>query len=1005
MKHKIMTMVMVGMMALAGSIALADAVIFDGTGAWPTSGDIEIPKGTTVTVSSADEVAAVAGWTSVKLLGSASTLVFANTTDAATFKATCSGPGVLKAEDSIGLTITGDNSALTGNWNISNSCVWVRHVNGLGSAATEAVRVYFGDEKSALHFVNPDSDVFTNNVAITYDVINNANYAGCVFGSESPDTYFVQNADFYQLDQGINKRVNFKNNFESIKGYFPFSVTKSNRGGHYYFNALEGARVVVSENSTLCLQRTIYGLGGNGTIVFNDSTPAVNTSYGQLAKGTDLTYVLGREGALGSTLVGYQVYLSTNPKGVFDLNGNDLAVSSVTVVYGQPFNESTTTYSRLTSATAAQLVVNGAYLNAVTAMSGPFKFEDKLGLAVTSGNVDLSLGTVVSDTTGDLTVSAGTLIFKWGAGWGGASGNVLVSGTGVLDINSVNAFKGNKKDLVVSDSGKIVVCNGAGAAFKSVKLGETTLEKRDYTVRELRENPATEPYVEGDNEAVISAGIETWEGWPIQPEPETVVPPMTVVDLTDADVANVAANVNKLVLSPGSVVNVSNANAYLALRAKITGSGTIRIVDSMGVALLGDNSGLTAPGHFSVENSALAVSNRYGLGSAATGAAEIKFASIDRKLVFGLADGLFCTNDVPLKLSATSGAVAWIGTESDDAHFVQNADVTLTGFTTYNDRMTYGGNVEFASGTFKTGGSLYFSGSLSASIAFGADCTVTNATSAVASLAFYGAGWNVGMDAVSRVYFGPKSFDGFSYFFNSTSFVRFTAPNVFANTPNLKFQYNTSLLAQKGRGVVDFCGYDELFGQFSNYSATQQGISFMAVTSGVPATVTLQTTSTALVRDSLEFQGQLGYHYAGAGTNLLCNMNSTSVGEFKVSSGVAGFDWGATWAGTNVVVSGTGTLYVGADSAAAGVFGAASGAKKSATVLTVGADGRLSLESGETVVFTASKGGEGLARGVYCATDNFMAKMMGGIPVDWIDGEGTLRVLKGTKFGLLLIFK
>ena len=247
------------------------------------------------------------------------------------------------------------------------------------------------------------------------------------------------------------------------------------------------------------------------------------------------------------------------------------------------------------------------------------------------------------------------------------------------------------------------------------------------------------------------------------------------------------------------------------------------------------------------------------------------------------------------------------------------------------------------------------------------------------------------MAAVSRVNFGPKSFSGFSYFFNSTSYVKFLTENVFADAPGLMLQYQPSALAQKGRSVYEFCGRDQTIGSFGNYAGTVQGSSFVAVTSDAPATVTLTTQNAALRRDSLEFQGYMGYHYNGAGTNLLCNMKSTARGDFRVSSGVAGFDWGAAWGGTNIVVDGTGTLYVSADSAPA--FGAKAVAKTSGVTLTLRDSGKLYLEGGETFVGWAIRDGEDIPRGTYTAAN-----------CDWIEGEGSLRVLRDHA-GIVLIVR
>ena len=109
-----------------------------------------------------------------------------------------------------------------------------------------------------------------------------------------------------------------------------------------------------------------------------------------------------------------------------------------------------------------------------------------------------------------------------------------------------------------------------------------------------------------------------------------------------------------------------------------------------------------------------------------------------------------------------------------------------------------------------------------------------------------------------------------------------------------------------------------------------------------------------------------------------------------MSSGVSGFNCGATWAGTNIVVEGTGVLYVGADSAPA--FGAKAAANASGVTLRVSDSGKLYLEGGETFVHSAYLGGDRVRRGAYSAAN-----------CGWIEGAGTLRVLHdGCGFMLLV---
>ena len=1001
-------------MMIAGSLLLAasaNAVEFDGTGDWPTGGDVTLTQ--SVVVDDA-HVLSVAGWDNLTL-NAGVRMTFANTGVPATLKAnvTSSGAGVIAADNSYGLVILGDNSAMSARsyFTFTNSAVCVSNEFGLGASTTgtshplgtsvKGAMIHFG-ANSSLHFGLADRKAFTNHCAITFNC--DQNVTTMVFGSDANDEYFVQDGDFLHFQVNNNRKLYFRNNFEMISGRFPL---RTRRGGSLYIYTVgngavvrfSGATVVDASGGNATLRDGIYWLGG-GTVWFEQAQAPVFDTFanhsGCINVGSDDAFTGVRQ------LVGYYIETDlSNPSRCFDLHGHDISVGTLTSAYLQEPKETSTGFHVIRSSDPATVTISGYSTTSYDKIHA-FAFSGKTSLEMNDPISTNTFCTVVSDSSGDLTVSAGTLAFKWNAGWSGM--NVTVRGTGILEVNSGHAFTNGTQRLVVEDAGVLRLKTGGVACFATATIGGKTLDQGSYSVATLKADSDIADHIDGDSAAVLIVEGEkvVWNGWPDEPGATAVVPRDMTVTITDEDVEKVS-RLGGIELGLNSTVNCVNSENYLTLVAPVSGCGEFRIVDSAGVTLLGDNSGLIAPGAFYVENSALAVSNRFGLGCADTGAAEIRFSSLDKRLVFGLADSQYCTNDVALKLSATVGGnVAWIGTDSSDSHFIQNADVTLTGFSTYANRISYGGNVEFASGTFKTEGSLYFSGSLHASIGFGSECSVTNPSAVAASLAFYGAGWNVGMEAVSRVFFGPKTLAGFAYFFNSTSYVKFTGENLFAESPGLALQYNTSQLAQKGRGVYEFCGNDQVIGKFSNYASTSHNKSFLAVTSDAPAIVTLETTNEALVRDSLEYQGSIGYHYAGAGTNLLCNMASTSVGDFRISSGVAGFDWGATWGGTNIAVEGSGTLYVGADSAAAGVFGTELGATRSAAVLTVSANGRLALEGNETVVFNASKANAPLDRGVYCAEDNATAKASGAVGVDWISGAGTLRVLKGPSRGFIL---
>ena len=138
----------------------AFAVTFDGTGVWPTSGDVELVA--TVQVDDA-YVADVAGWQTLTI-SSGCRLNFVNTGTAATLAATVSGAGKVGAVDSVGLTISGDNRCFSGGFVFTNSAVTVANEYGLGGPSTTAADVYFTKTGTlgALDFQWAGQTAFTN---------------------------------------------------------------------------------------------------------------------------------------------------------------------------------------------------------------------------------------------------------------------------------------------------------------------------------------------------------------------------------------------------------------------------------------------------------------------------------------------------------------------------------------------------------------------------------------------------------------------------------------------------------------------------------------------------------------------------------------------------------------------------------------------------------------------------------------------------------------------------
>ena len=999
--------------ALAGVLnGLAEAVEFDGTEPWPTGGDVVLTK--SVVVDDA-HVAAVAGWENLTI-NSGVRLTFANASAEATLNANCSGGGTIAALDSCKLVIAGDNRNFN-VWNTSqmqftNSNVLVTHEYGLCCGKGSTWATFYFTKTGTLGALNFDNGevAFTNHCPI-YFMCDNAYTAGgdkMTIGSIAPEKYFVQDADFRSQPGGANRYLRFKNNYRQISGYFGntyagsmLSITSASTPSlSVYFDGTTKLNRGEETGSYRMDSLAVYGLqlhlantGGftgstfdqdTGTLYFDNSEALADPVEGKRTNVRNITLAVNAQ-------------LQTTYKSRGELNADTTIHRFLNFNYSSP--ESGTRYWPLHADEPATLTLGGDGAGANYAPV-PVQLTGQASLFV-NNNATNAICTKVSAPDGTLTIENAALRLVAGtgsgtdAGWDG-TGTVIRDG-GVLICESPASLTGGRSALEIEEGGKLVFADGcAGAVFNRATIGGVELDIGSYTFAELRDEYGLGDYVEGADASVVTVDIPggEWTGWPDEEDGVATVPKGAQVTISDDDVPKVA-KLSAIRMGSGATVTCSPTVA-LAIKARISGTGTFRIVDAANVVLLGDNSKLASPGSFYIENSAVAVSNRFGLGSARTGAANVKFVSADRKLVFGLADSKHFTNEVALVCNQTGAAsIASIGPEAEDEYFVQAADFTCASFAQYEKRLVFRGNVEFSAGTFSISGGLYAYGSIHAKVKFGSGCSVVNSAKTPATIAFYGAGYNVGMDAIPVFDFGPQSAAGIVGVVREMCVLKFSNADIFTGETKPSVSYTTSATAQAAHGVIDFCGCDQALNAFSiHYSSskvTKGNKQIAPLVSEAPATVTLLTTDAGLVRDQVSFEGALGYRYAGAGTNLLCNLKSTSTGGFRVSSGVAGFDWGAAWGGTNIVVDGTGTLYISADSAPA--FGTKAVAKTSGVTLTLKDSGKLYLEGGETFVGWAIRDGEDIPRGTYTAVN-----------CDWIEGEGSLRVLHDHA-GIVLIVR
>ena len=170
---------------------------------------------------------------------------------------------------------------------------------------------------------------------------------------------------------------------------------------------------------------------------------------------------------------------------ILDLNGYDQEVNTLNGPTYEKMNLPAGAHALVTSATPATLTVRHA-------VSDPLLMKVSGAANLTyDGRETLTLSNAVSDTTGDLLVKNGTLVFDYGAGWGGSS-NVTVGAGALLKVTAAGAptafapvMPGKQLSLVNlkleadgENCGKLDL--GGNVAVRSLRIGDAFMPPGDY---------------------------------------------------------------------------------------------------------------------------------------------------------------------------------------------------------------------------------------------------------------------------------------------------------------------------------------------------------------------------------------------------------------------------------------------------------------------------------------------------------------------------------------------
>lgn len=919
---------------------------------WPTAGTatrVEIPTGTAVTIADED-IANVEALE--EIVCNEGVTITIKTTEALNVKAKISGPVAVKATGAGAITLSGDNSGISGAGHFEltdlKGTLTVANFSGLGGADTAAaVLTQTSGAFDWLAFTAQDG-VFTNSVPLK--IVHGGGSGNMLkTGSASADETLVFANDVEISASGENW-WSVRNHVQFVSGAFAMNghVRLTNGTSPATLDFLGDATAELGKNGG---QAIIYfegvTFGGASVWAANGLSPDAARNV-KFAKAN----CLGANCVLASYVNGSGTH--------FDFCGYDQEIGRLR----HPATGSSYC-PQLTSAEPATLKAVGT-----TSATETVRYLFTGALSYWHDTVqDLTMESK-STSTGALTVSKGSVTFATGAGWSGAA--VTVKSGGSLVCNSTDSLASGEHELAVEKGGALTVASGVTLKVKTATLGDVVLDSsRVYTVEEINQlGPGVTLAGEGSIQTGAKSISGDWAGWPEVGTAETAnVPDGLTVEVTDADLAKVAA-LKTVACGAGTKIVFKTTARELTLATKFVGGATIEFAtDGATVILTGDNSELVSPGGFFFSNTTVIVRSRHGLGSARTAAATFwpaqPFASNRSRLFFEGAETV--TNECPLVFNYA----ATFGHCGPDVRFVQAGDVDQEyGTTEYARRLSITNDLTIAAGhRLDVGG--------------GGLQSLNNAMFRIEDGATFAAQGNYGTG---------------SYFIAGDCTGRFAVEQVmtsfvFGRANCLGISELRYYDASYGAFFVDLNGYDQTVPGIVGEAYTNAHQQILVVKSETPATLTLSGATSGEFGEAVQFLGKVSVVKNGASTQAVGFATSTTEGTLTVNGGAFAFEHGAKWTGGDVTVNDGASLVVKAD-AIDGVFGTG---RKGTPSLFLNGTGKLSLpDASETAlrVYAVTRDGVMLQRGDYTASN-----------CDWVVGEGTVHVAHGAPRGLIMIVR
>lgn len=419
---------------------------------WPTEpgATAKIPMGKTVVVTDEDlpKLATLGGIT----VKTGSTLCFDGLSGSYDLDVPLSGLGVVVVTNCSRYAIVANNTNFLGHFEFVNSGIVVSNRFALGCAASEPA--WFTATSSGSGSFSFMGGGLTNDVALVLAEMPN----GCEIPYGTDET-LVQNA-------GITVYDKFRcRNMRITRGTF-----RQKNLQNVLLSYVSGTLTFEPESSLMLGQFHASSMSSDGLYVYN-TTNVSYKGYTHYNYGAGLRFGI-EDAFLGKAFaceLGEEISQSLG----IDLGGTTQRFETVRLFGTYKPNEGDQRHQTVFSSSPAVLML--ATVDANTTM--PFKFGGMAGFAF-AGTTTYTIVNQVSETEGPLSVSSGTLAFKWGAGWCGT--DVVVTG-GTLKVESSAKDDFFNADGQVGRSLVRVAVSGEGRLDlgKDVRVGYLSVGSRE----------------------------------------------------------------------------------------------------------------------------------------------------------------------------------------------------------------------------------------------------------------------------------------------------------------------------------------------------------------------------------------------------------------------------------------------------------------------------------------------------------------------------------------------